>query len=192
MLTFSLSCVLLWTYHAAARADYQDYLHQALDYWSLRALNLIRDTKLGIERIMDSMTDSKSGSGQTTAGQTPSYSIYPLWDQKYFSDPLAWIRFLLGYSFVLVGSGVADFRWQNWNTTEAVQPSTPRVPSSKKHRWCTQPTDRKDVHRTRRTGKAFWPSKQLHILMSSHTFQREELWANFELPPVPTATRFHV
>ena len=78
MLTFSLSCVLLWTYHAAARADYQDYLHQALDYWSLRALNLIRDTKLGIERIMDSMTDSKSGSGQTTAGQTPSYSIYPL------------------------------------------------------------------------------------------------------------------
>ena len=35
---------------------------------------------------------------------------------------------------LLVGSGVADVRWQNWNTTEAVQPSTPRLPSSKKHR----------------------------------------------------------
>ena len=33
---------------------------------------------------------------------------------------------------MLVGSGVADFRWQNWNTTEAEQPSTPRVPSNKK------------------------------------------------------------
>ena len=55
---------------------------------------------------MDSMTDSKSGSGQTTAGQTPSYSIYPLWDQKYFSDPLAWIWFLLGYSFVVLDDGI--------------------------------------------------------------------------------------
>ena len=35
-------------------------------------------------------------------------------------------------------------------------------------------------------------SSSYHILMSSHTFQREELWANFELPPVLTSTRFHV
>ena len=116
---------------------------------------------------MDSMTDSKSGSGQTTAGQTPSYSIYPLWDQKYFSDPLAWIRFLLGYSFVLVGSGVADFRWQNWNTTEAVQPSTPRVPSTK---------STVDVH-NQQTGKMYTGPGEPEKL-SGHQSSSISLWAH--------------
>ena len=135
---------------------------------------------------MDSMTDSKSGSGQTTAGQTPSYSIYPLWDQKYFSDPLAWIWFLLGYSFVLVGSGVADFRWQNWNTTEAVQPSTPRVPSTK---------STVDVH-NQQTGKMYTgpgePEKLSGHQSSSYPYEFTHLPTRRTLSELRAPTRTHL